>query len=64
MVEQLGRRGGVDAGAAGDEGVHLVHALDVAGGEALAGLAVQPPALCGPGETDRQTEPGEVKQEL
>lgn len=52
VVEQLGGRGGVDAGAAGDEGVHLVHALDVPGGEALAGLQEPPPAPCAAGDRE------------
>lgn len=40
VVEQLGRHCGVNAGTAGHEHVDLVHALDVAGGEPLAGFLV------------------------
>lgn len=40
VVEQLRGHRRVDARAAGHEGVHVVHTLDVAGGEALAGLPV------------------------
>lgn len=38
VVQQLRGHRGVDAGTGGHERVHVMHALDVAGGEALAGL--------------------------
>lgn len=38
VVQQLRGHRGVDAGTGGHERVNVVHALDVAGGEALAGL--------------------------
>lgn len=41
VVQELGGDGGVDCLARGHERVHLVHALDVAGGEALACFRLQ-----------------------
>lgn len=46
VVEQLSRHCGVDARAAGHEHVDLVHALDVASGEPLAGFPVQGVRFC------------------
>lgn len=46
VVEQLRRHRGVDARTAGHEHVDLVHALDVAGGEPLAGFLVERVGFC------------------
>lgn len=46
MVEQLRRHRRVDAGTVGHEHMDLVHALDVPGGEPLAGFSVQRIGLC------------------
>lgn len=47
VVQQLRGHRLVDPGAGGDEGVHVVHALDVACSEALAGLPAGGLHLCG-----------------
>ena len=46
VVQELGGDGSVNGLARGHERVHFVHALDVAGGEALAGFRLQLLALC------------------
>lgn len=46
VVEQLRRHRCVDAGAAGHEHVHLVHALDVAGCKPLVGFSVKRLSFC------------------
>lgn len=46
VVEQLRRHRGIDARTAGHEHVDLVHALDVAGGEPLAGFLVERVSFC------------------
>jgi len=47
VVQQLRGHRLVDAGAAGHERVHVVHTLDVAGGETLARLPVHGVHFCG-----------------
>lgn len=47
VVEELRRHRGVDAGAAGHEHVHLVHALNVAGCKPLVGFPVKRLCFCG-----------------
>lgn len=60
VVQELGGDGGVDGLARGHERVHLMHALDVASGEALARFRLQLFAPCARGwEKENRTRRGE-----
>lgn len=56
VVEELRRHRGVDAGTAGHERVDLVHALDVARREPLAGFSAQCVRFCGRKEGGKDCE--------
>lgn len=56
MVQQLRGYCLVDPGTGGDEGVHVVHALDVACGEAFARLPTGSFNVCGGNKSGRVIE--------
>lgn len=65
MVQQLRGYRLVDPGTGGDKGVHVVHALDVAGGEAFARLPTGSFHVCGgnkPGRVIEESQPSLMAQ--